>query len=154
MAYPPKLAEIVEFFEGLPEEEKRENLILYAESVKFHEPREGETFVLHDVRRDTECTDTVGIFLNIRSDETVQFRATLGPDVQTLTRAMTSILCKGFEGLKPEEVLAVSPDFVSRIIGDNLMRARSQTVYYVLGRMKGICRIYLDGGSVRLKRDR
>src|SRR6187431_2764359 len=90
--YPPKLAAIISLFESLPEEEKRENLIAYSEQAKKHEPKPGETFDLEDVRKDEECTDTVGVFLKVDPDRRAHFRITLGPQVQTLTKAMTSIL--------------------------------------------------------------
>lgn len=144
MSYPPKLAEIVEFFEMLPDEEKRENLILYADNSRHQEPKEGEQFTLEDVRKDEECTDTVGVFLRVEPERETHFRITLGPQVQTLTKAMTTILCKGLDGLKPEEVLEVPQDFVPKIVGADLVRARSQTVYYILGRMKGICKVFLN----------
>jgi cysteine desulfuration protein SufE len=143
MAYPPKLAEIVEFFEMLPDEEKRENLIVYADNSRHQEPRENETFSLEDVRKDEECTDTVGVFLQVDEDRSAHFRVTLGPHVQTLTKAMTTVLCKGLDGLTPEEVMEVPQDFVPKIVGAHLIRARSQTVYYILSRMKGICKVYL-----------
>lgn len=144
MPYPPKLKEIVEFFEMLPDEEKRENLIVFADNSRHQEPKEGEAFSLEDVRKDEECTDTVGVFLEVDPERSAHFRVTLGPHVQTLTKAMTTILCKGLDGLKPEEVLEVPQDFVPRIVGADLIRARSQTVYYILGRMKGICKAYLN----------
>jgi cysteine desulfuration protein SufE len=144
MSYPAKLAEIIEFFEMLPDEEKRENLILYADNARHQEPKEGEVFALEDVRKDEECTDTVGVYLMIEPDREAHFRITLGPHVQTLTKAMTTILCKGLDGLKPEEVLEVSQDFVPRIVGADLIRARSQTVYYILGRMKTACKVFLN----------
>jgi cysteine desulfuration protein SufE len=62
--------------------------------------------------------------------------------VQTLTRAMTALLCKGLNGTTPEEVLALEADFVPRLIGANLVRQRSQTVYYVLGRMKAAVTVW------------
>ena len=49
---------------------------------------------------------------------------------------MTAILCRGLNGCTPEQVLQVPQDFVPRIIGADLVRLRSQTVYYVLNRMK------------------
>jgi cysteine desulfuration protein SufE len=42
------------------------------------------------------------------------------------------------------EVLEVPSDFVPKIVGGELIRARSHTVYYVLSRMKGICQVYLN----------
>ena len=144
---PPKLQEIVDLFASLPEEEKRENLILYSDSARRCEPKptEAGTFDLEDIRKDEECADTVGLYLKVDpAGEKARFRITLGPEVQTLTRAMTSILCKGLEGCTPREVLAVPATFVPRIVGGKLVRVRSQTTYYVLSRMKGICKVWLD----------
>lgn len=141
--YPPALREIIDFFAALSEEEKRENLIAYADQAKAQEPRPGEVFALEDVRKDEECTDTVGIFLRRDPGGTVTFRVTLGPQVQTLTRALTAILCQGLNGSTPQAVLAVPADFVPQIVGGELVRIRSQTVYYVLGRMKSACKVLL-----------
>ena len=142
MPYPAKLNQIIELFETLPNSEKREALISYADSAMRQGPKDGETFDLEDVRKDEECTDSVGVFLKISpSSRGCSFRVTLGPHVQTLTKAMTSILCKGLDGLTPEEVIEVPADFVPRIVGADLVRQRSQTVYYILTRMKGITKV-------------
>jgi cysteine desulfuration protein SufE len=142
--YPPKLNAIISLFEALPEEEKRENLIAYSEQSRKHEPKPGETFDLEDVRKDEECTDTVGVFMKVDAERRVQFRITLGPQVQTLTKAMTSILCKGLEGSTLDAILELPADFVPRIVGGNLVRIRSQTVYYILTRMKSAAKVYLN----------
>ncbi len=140
--YPPKLQQIVDLFEALPDMEKRETLITYADQAKNQGPREGETFDLEDVRKDEECTDTVGVFLKVNPDRTTHYRVSLGPQVQTLTKAMTSILCKGLEGRTIEEVLEVPADFVPKIVGADLVRQRSQTVYYILTRMKSAATVW------------
>ncbi len=142
--YPPRLASIVSLFEGLPDDEKRETLISYADQASRCAPAEGETFDLEDIRKDEECADTVGIFLKVNPGRRVHFRVTLGPQVQILTKAMTSILCRGLDGSTLEEVLEIPADFVPRIVGSQLVRVRSQTVYYVLTRMKSICRVFLN----------
>jgi len=142
--YPPKLAAIVALFEGLPEDEKRETLISYADQSGRCAPAEGESFDLEDIRKDEECTDTVGIFLRVEANRHVHFKVSLGPQVQILTKAMTSILCKGLDGATIETVLEVPADFVPRIVGGQLVRVRSQTVYYVLTRMKSACRAFLN----------
>jgi cysteine desulfuration protein SufE len=142
--YPPKLQEIISLFESLPEDERRETLVSYADNAQKHEPRSGEKFILEDVRKDEDCTDTVGVYLNVDEIGKAHFRMILGPEVQTLTRAMAAILCKGLEGRTPQEVLDLPADFVPRIVGSELVRVRSQTVYYVLTRIKGICKVYLD----------
>ena len=36
-----------------------------------------------------------------------------------------------------------------RIVGAELVRVRSQTTYYVLTRIKGICKVYLDRQRAR-----
>ena len=147
-AYPEKLQEIIEFFEYLSDDEKRENLIAYADNARHQEPRPNESFDLEDIRKDEECTDTVGVFLKVDMDDRAWVRISLGPQVQTLTRAMTSILCKGLNGSSAESILEVPQDFVPRVVGGELVRIRSQTVYYVLGRMKGACKVYLSRKSL------
>lgn len=142
--YPAALQEIIDLFESLPEDERRENLILFADQAALYEPRAGETFTIEDERKDDECTDKVGVFLRLDADRGAHFRVRLGAHVQTLTRAMTAVLCKGLEGSTPEAVLDVPQDFVPKIVGGQLVRVRSQTVYYVLGRMKSICRVLLN----------
>ena len=142
--YPPQLTAIISLFESLPEEEKRENLIAYSEQAKKHEPKPEETFDLEDVRKDEECTDTVGVFLRVDGERRARFRVTLGPQVQTLTKAMTSILCKGLEGSTLDEIMDLPADFVPKIVGGQLVRIRSQTVYYILTRMKSVCKVFLN----------
>lgn len=134
--YPPPLTELIDFFENLSEPERRENLIDLAEAVQHHAPLPGEIFEVSDVRKDAECTDTVGIYLRMDPERHTQISVTLGPKVQTLTRAMATLLCRGLSGARPEEIRAVPQDFVARIVGQDLVRLRSQTVYYVLSRIK------------------
>lgn len=143
MNYPPPLREIIAFFEALPDDEKRENLILYADQAASHAPTESETYVLEDVRKDDECTDTVGIFLKREPNGDLILRVSLGAQVQTLTRAMTAILCEGLNGATPQEVADVPADFVPKIVGGQLVRVRSQTVYYVFGRIKAACQVLI-----------
>src|SRR6266699_2662399 len=142
--YPAKLNKIINLFESLPEDERRETLVSYADNAKKQEPREGENFNLVDVRKDEECMDTVGVYLHVEENGKAHIRMTLGPEVQTLTRAMTAVLCKGLEGCTPQEILDLPSDFVTRIVGAELVRIRSQTINYVLTRIKSICKVYLD----------
>lgn len=142
MSYPKKLAEIITLMEGLPEIERREMLVAYADQARKQEPREGESFDLEDIRKDEECTDSVGVFLKVDEAGGCHFRINLGPQVQTLTRAMTTILCKGLNGLTIEELQAVPQDFVPKIVGAELVRIRSHTVYYILTRMKSAAMVW------------
>jgi cysteine desulfuration protein SufE len=143
MSYPAKLSSIIELFSGLSDAEKRETLIAYADQAKSQEPRGGDTFDLEDVRKDEECTDTVAIFLRLNDQGGAHFRITLGPQVQTLTKAMSSILCKGLDGVSPEEILEIPADFVPKIVGAELVRLRSQTVYYLLTRIKSVSKVWI-----------
>lgn len=149
MPYPAKLAAIIDLFSGLSDPEKRETLIAYADQARNQEPRESEVFDLEDVRKDEECTDTVAVFLKIDASGGTHFRITLGPQVQTLTKAMSSILCKGLDGITPEQILEIPADFVPKIVGAELVRLRSQTVYYLLTRMKGVAKVWLRRSAMR-----
>ena len=142
--YPAALGELITLFETLPEGERRENLIDLAAASSAYAPKAGETFDLEDVRHDAECTDTVGVHVRLENSNHVHFAISLGPKVQTLTKALTTILCRGLNGCTLREVLAVPQDFVPRIIGADLVRLRSQTVYYVLGRMKQAAQTLLE----------
>ncbi len=142
--YPKKLSKIINLFESLPSDERRETLVSYADNASKQEPRENEKFELVDVRKDEECADTVGVYLQVDDQGKAHIRMTLGPEVQTLTRAMTAILCKGLDGCTPQEILDLPSDFVTRIVGAELVRVRSQTTYYVLTRIKSICKVWLD----------
>lgn len=142
---PPALEEIVALFDALSEDERRENLIAYADAAPRCAPRPGERFDLEDVRKDEECTDAVGIFLKVDpATRASHLRISLGPHVQTLTKALAAILCRGLEGTPPGEILDVPADFVPCIVGGQLVRLRSQTVYYLLSRLKGACKVWLE----------
>src|SRR5437667_11392011 len=87
---------------------------------------------------------SVGVYLQVHENGKSHIRMTLGPEVRRLTRAMTAVLCKGLEGCTPQEILDLPSDFVTRIVGAELVRIRRQTIYYVLTRIKSICKVYLD----------
>src|SRR5437660_2489878 len=112
--YPTQLNKIINLFESLPEDERRETLVSYADNAKKREPREGENFDLVDVRKDQECTDTVGVYLHVDENGKAHIRMTLGPEVQTLTRSMTAILFKGLDGSTPQENINLPSEYVSQ----------------------------------------
>lgn len=136
MEFPRQLQEIISFYERLSNDEKREALINEATLTGQYQPTVGEDFDLEDIRKDTECSDTVGIFVKLADDGEVTFKILLGEKVQTLTRAMAVILCRGLNGCSAEEIINLPESFVSRIVGSELHRLRSRTVYYVLRRLK------------------
>ena len=132
--YPPRLQAIADLFAGLTESARRELLIHYAAGVARFAPQPGECFEIEDVRHDTECTDKVGIHLRLADG--CRFRITLGPEVQTLTRALAAIFCEGLDALPPAVILDVPESYVDNVVGTELVRLRSRTVYYILRRMK------------------
>lgn len=133
---PRLLQEIIDFYEGLPDGEKREALINDATLTEQYEPAADETFDLEDVRKDTECSDTVGIYVKKNDGGTIVFKIKLGKKVQTLTRALSVILCKGLKDCTAKEISNLPESFVPRIVGSELYRLRSRTVYYTLRRLK------------------
>ena len=132
---PEKLNDLIHFFESLPENERRENLMLFADKVEKWNPDPNIIYDIEDIRKDKQCTDSVGVFVQINEDRAF-FRMSLGPKVQTLTRAISSILCEVSEGEKIETIQAIEKKAISKIVGQELVRLRSQTVYYILERMK------------------
>ena len=132
---PEKLNDLIHFFESLPENERRENLMLFADKVEKWNPDPNLDYDIKDIRKDEQCTDTVGVFVKINEGR-VFFKMLLGPKVQTLTRAISSILCEASEGESIERIQAIEKMAISRIVGQELVRLRSQTVYYILERMK------------------
>ena len=132
---PNKFTELIHFFESLPENERRENLMLFAKKADKWVPDGEINYSIQDVRKDEHCTDEVGIFVNSTND-TISFRVSLGPKVQTLTRAIASILCEISEDGKIDHIQAIKKNDIQRIIGQELVRLRSQTVYYILERMQ------------------
>ena len=67
----------------------------------------------------------------------------MGPNVQTLTRAMTTILCDGLDDCVIDEILQLPEDFIERIVGTSLITKRSKTIYYMFRRMKEALEDYL-----------
>jgi cysteine desulfuration protein SufE len=147
MPYPGKLDAIIAIFESLSEEERRENLVSFALGAEKWRPSKDEQFHLQDVRKDEQCIDTVGVFLRIEGRR-ARFKILLGPKVQTLTRAMTTILCRGLDNCDVEEILELPEDFIIKIVGSPLVLARSQSIYYMLSRMKNALQGYRDGQHI------
>ncbi|MCP4848616.1 MAG: SufE family protein [Verrucomicrobiaceae bacterium] len=146
MKYPGNLQEIISIFEPLQEEERRENLVHFSLGADKWEPATGEKFHIEDIRKDEQCIDTVGIFLRIEGRR-ARFKVKLGPNVQTLTKAMTTILCRGLDNCDFEEILTLPEDFIEKIVGSPLVMARSQSIYYMFSRMKDALGAFAKGTS-------
>lgn len=138
--HPPALQAILDHFAPLSEAERRDELISLAEAAPRHTPAEDERFDLEDVRKDNECSDTVGIHLRLRPEGGLHLAISHGCKVQTLTRALSVVLCRGLEGASPEEVLALDEDFITRIVGEQLVQLRARTIFYLLRRVQDAAR--------------
>ena len=134
--YPQKLQSIIEHFTSLSEAERRDGLIALAEQAPRHEPVPGLAYDLESVRKDTQCSDTVGIHLRRLEAGALELAISHGCKVQTLTRALGVVLCKGLAGATAEQVAALPSDFVERIVGEKLVQLRARTIYYVLDRVR------------------
>ena len=135
MTYPPKLNNIINLFESLPEDERRETLVSYADNAKKQEPRDGEQFDLQDIRKDEECADTVGVYLHVDEQGKAHIRMTLAGGANS-DPSDDGILCKGLEGATPQEIL-IAERFRDALSAPSWC-ACVQTTYYVLTRIKGI----------------
>lgn len=135
-SFPQALQQIIDFYEGLPDDEKREALINEAALAEQYAPEDGDHFDMEDVRKDNECSDTVGIFIKATGSDTILFKISLGEKVQTLTRALSVILCKGLKNCSTAEITNLPESFVPRIVGSELYRLRSRTIYYMLRRLQ------------------
>ncbi len=131
---PGKLQEILALFQGVTESERREILMGLAGSAKNWEPRR-EDFCINEVRKDAECSDAAGIHLK-RVGFGLTVRISLGPEAQTLTRAMAASFCRGLDGCTAQEIIQVPDEVVTELAGVELVRQRSRTAHYLLRRMK------------------
>ena len=143
---PAPLQSIADLFAGLSENERRELLIHYAAGVERYAPQQGESFEVEDIRHDAECMDTVGVHVKLIGGR-CHFRVSFGPEVQTLTRALTAILCEGLAAATAHEILSLPDDIAQEFAGAQLVRLRSRTVHYVLRRMKNAVALCQDRNS-------
>ena len=149
--HPPRLQEIIQHFESLTEPERRDGLIALAEAAEQHAPRPEERFDFEDVRKDNECSDTVGIHLRIEGGG-VRLAVSLGCQVQTLTRALAVVLCRGLAGATVDDITGLTPGFVEQIVGEKLVQLRARTIYYVLHRVQEAAARLKSGDRTPLSR--
>ncbi len=140
---PKRLERIASYFEQLDEQSRRERLIAYAEQSEKWQPQPDDEILYQDIRKDEECLDEVGVFI-VSDAEGVAYRMQYGKDVQILTRAIGTILSDGLNHAKPEEVTSLPADVIHRIIGQQLFRNRSQSIYYIFNRIKQAMKRYLE----------
>jgi cysteine desulfuration protein SufE len=129
------LERAAQHFEGLEKEGRIQGLIALADGLPKLAPQGGETWDVEDIRKDLECQDTVGLYLR-RDGTRVKLAAEVGDEVTTLTRALTALFVENLDGESSDHILGLDPNIVPRIVGDALMRQRSNAAYYTLRRLK------------------
>lgn len=138
---PPALEQLLRHFDTLSEAERRDELIHLAEAAPRHTPQPGEHWDLEEIRKDHECSDTVGIHLRRREDGGLHLAISHGCKVQTLTRALSVVLCRALEGATPEQALTLNEDTITRIVGEKLVQLRARTIFYILHRVQAAVRV-------------
>lgn len=138
---PQRLERIASYFEHLDEQSRRERLIAYADQSGKWLPQPDDNILYQDIRKDEECLDEVGVYI-VDDDGHIAWRMQYGKDVQILTRAIGTILSDGLNHADAEEVLSMPADVVHRIIGQQLFRNRSQSIYYIFNRIKQAMKQY------------
>ena len=102
----------VKMFETFPKETKIQGLISSADSLPRLAPKEGENWDVEDVRKDHECLDVVGLYVESRM-ATCKLAATVGKEVTTLTRALTSLFVENLSGETRRTYLSVEASIIS-----------------------------------------
>ncbi len=133
------LEKIVTTFEDLPKETRIRELIGLADGLANLEPIATEQWDIEDVRQDHECLDAVGIYAK-REGRNIKLAATVGKDATTLTRALTALLVENLNGETLENILKVPNSVINRVVGEALLRQRSNTAYYSLRRIQEVAR--------------
>lgn len=134
MPIPPALQEIVDDFASMSKEEKVEALIGYAESLPdlpawLHEARDKMEAV-------PECMTPVRLFAEKQEGGGLRFHFDIPPQSPTV-RGLANILASGLDGLPPEEILGVPPDFfVPMHLEEAITQQRINGFIGVLAHMK------------------
>jgi sulfur transfer protein SufE len=137
------LENTVQQFEVLPKEGRIQGLIALSNGLGKLAPKAGEPWEVRDIRQDTECQDVVGLFAR-RDGNQVRLAAEVGQEVTTLTRALTALFVENLSGSSAEDILALDPSIIPRVVGESLMRQRSNSAYYTLRRVKEAVRALED----------
>jgi cysteine desulfuration protein SufE len=128
------LENTVKLFEHLPKETRIQGLISLADSLPKFVPDQLEHYDVVDVRKDHECLDVVGLYAK-RDGDGVKLAASVGKEVTTLTRALTALFVENLSGETVDHILSVEPSIIPRVVGETLMKQRSNTAYYTLRRI-------------------
>jgi cysteine desulfuration protein SufE len=130
---PPELERVLDLFSRLGREQTMQALVDYANRFpelpdRFAALAAGEEHKVH------ECMTPVALFSEV-DDGAIRFFADVPRNAPTI-RALLSILMSALNGRPPEDVLAIPPDFVSRLMRNVGLSTRERGLQAILARMK------------------
>lgn len=132
-APPPRLERLLDRFEALSRDQTMAVLVEFAGQFaepppRFAELARDERYVVH------ECMTPVSLFSELR-DGRIYFFADVPKSAPTI-RALLAIFTQALNGEPPESVLAIPPDFVSRLMRKVGLMTRERGLNAMVARMK------------------
>ncbi|MGH7550660.1 MAG: SufE family protein [Gemmatimonadota bacterium] len=130
---PPRLERLLDRFEALSRDQTMAVLVEFADQFaelppRFAEQARDERYVVH------ECMTPVSLFSEMQ-DGRIYFFAEVPKSAPTI-RAVLAIFTQALNGEPPESVLAIPPDFVSRLMRKVGLMTRERGLNAMVARMK------------------
>ncbi|MGH7564481.1 MAG: SufE family protein [Gemmatimonadota bacterium] len=130
---PPRLERLLDRFEALSRDQTMAVLVEFANQFaelppRFAELTRDERYVVH------ECMTPVSLFSEMQ-DGRIYFFADVPKSAPTI-RALLAIFTQALNGEPPESVLAIPPDFVSRLMRKVGLMTRERGLNAMIARMK------------------
>ena len=132
-APPPRLERLLDRFEALSRDQTMALLVEFADQFPELPPHLAELarddrYVVH------ECMTPVSLFSEVREGR-IYFFADVPKSAPTI-RALLAIFTQALNGEPPESVLAIPPDFVSRLMRKVGLMTRERGLDAMVARMK------------------
>ncbi|MGH7571681.1 MAG: SufE family protein [Gemmatimonadota bacterium] len=130
---PPRLERLLDRFEALSRDQTMAVLVEFAGQFaelppKFAELARDERYVVH------ECMTPVSLFSEVQNGR-IYFFADVPKSAPTI-RALLAIFTQALNGEPPETVLAIPPDYVSRLMRKVGLMTRERGLNAMVARMK------------------
>lgn len=130
---PPRLERLLDRFEALSRDQTMALLVEFADQFaelppRFAERARDERYVVH------ECMTPVSLFSEVREGR-IYFFADVPRSAPTI-RALLAIFTQALNGEPPESVLAIPPDYVTRLMRKVGLMTRERGLNAMVARMK------------------